>query len=223
MSKENTLKKYGVAGISDVLSCFGVPTAVASQIYADVLQKRGAEALEILLSEIRQGHFKNIDQHEAVSIVARFQRDAMEGVARTNLRLMARVINGMAEKQELTAPSFLKYASILASLSDNEIVVLGIMTTLNWETFIGPRGREKFIAAGILNYEAIQQSLLRTGLVMMQTNTAVKRNTDISSLNRIGDDEERQLSVQVTQVYTLTPLMDEILKYADFLIKDKDK
>ena len=102
-----TVKKYAIVGLADVLSHFGVPTSTAMQIYEDILAKRAAEANEILLSEIRQGHFGNIDQNEAVSIIARFQRDAMEGVAKNNLRLMARVINGMAEKTNSKLRHFL--------------------------------------------------------------------------------------------------------------------
>ncbi|GJQ60525.1 MAG: hypothetical protein D8M57_15195 [Candidatus Scalindua sp. AMX11] len=83
MSKQNRIVKYATAGLSDVLACFGIPTATASAIYNDILTKRAEEGLEILLSEIRDGNFQNLNKHDVVSICARFQRDAMEGLART--------------------------------------------------------------------------------------------------------------------------------------------
>jgi hypothetical protein len=236
MSKDNALQKYAVAGISDVLSCFGVPTAVASQIYADVLQKRGAEALEILLSEIRQGHFKNIDQNEAVSIIARFQRDAMEGVARNNLRLMARIINGMATRQALRASTFLQYANILAALTEEEIGVLGIMakhaansspglhpnTTYGFLEYVDPEAEE--LKAVFPNYAAIQQSLVRTGLVFFYVDSHTKGDFKLDGGDFSGSNPGSvEMGIHSKIHYRLTPLMGEILKYTDFLIKDKDK
>lgn len=195
MSGQSALKKYTVAGVADVLGCFGVPTGTAMQIYQDILDKRAQDAMEILLSEIRQGDFSGVDQNDAVSIIARFQRDAMEGVARNNLRLMARVINGMAKKNELKAPSFLKYANILSSLTEDEIIVLGTMIQLrHQDPRIDPNTlRGKLHRKGIQNYEFIQQALMRTGLVTFDV--AAKSTTNVNP-------------------YPLSPLLDEILEYA---------
>jgi hypothetical protein len=202
---------YAAAGALDVLSVFGIPTAVAGQLYQDVLAKRAKEGMEVLLLEVRGGNFQNIDQNEAVSIIARYQRDAMEGVAKNNLRLMARVINGMAAKNELKAPTFLKYANILASLTEDEIMVLAVMSKLQWEVFASGNGAVHFEKAGIKNYLQIQQSLLRTGLVMMQIRNLT--HSDARSIENLRDFN--QINVQSQILFTTTPLMREILKYAD--------
>lgn len=234
MSKESAIEKYTVAGISDVLACFGVPIAIASQIYSDMLQKRSSEALEILFSEVRQGHFKNIDQHEAVSIIARFQSDAMEGAARNNLHLMARVINGMATKQELKASTFLKYAPILASLTEEEITVLGIMAkyatnpelkntpSINFDkNGLEYKDPEKeALKAVIPNYAVVQQALVRTGLVFFTVNSHTGDDFKIDGGDFSGNSGSVELAINSKVDYQLTPLMGEILKYTDFLTRE---
>lgn len=196
----NSIQKYGPVALLDVLSSIGIPTATASQIYQDYLNKKVAEGVEILLSEIRQGDFSGIDKSEMISIIARYQRDAMEGVARNNLRLLARVISGMAKKNELHAPSFLKYANILSGLTEEEIVVLGTMVEVRKiDPHINPNIlRGHLSRKGIINYEHIQQALMRTGLIIFDVDA--KSTTNINP-------------------YPLSPLVDEILQYAEFLIK----
>lgn len=205
MSDENKIAKYTVSGISDVLSCFGIPSGTAINIYNEILSTRAEEAFEILMSEIRQGNFENIDQNEVVSVIARYQRDAMEGVARENLRLLARVINGMAEKHKLSAPSFLRYANILASLTEKEIRVLAVMTRFR-DADMQTLGGERHDALMEITQQAEGhlQALLRTGLVNMRMHTA------------------RDLSDR-THKYHLTKLMDEILEYIPYLMDQKEK
>lgn len=207
-----TIKKYAIPALSDVLSCFGVPTSTAMQMYEDMLAKRAEEATEILLSEVRQGRFDGVDQNEAVSIIARYQRDAMEGVVKNNLRLMARMIKGMAEKKELNAPSFSRYANILASLTDKEMRILAVMVRFDRNTrkpefplhrqaqaTFDKHFAERHWALTEVTQQAEGhlQALMRTGLVNMH-------------ISQMG---------QPTQKYELTKLMDEILQYADFTIE----
>jgi hypothetical protein len=206
MSKINPVQKYGVAGIADVLSCFGIPTAVASQLYQDILEKRNAEALEILLSEIRQGNFENIDQQDVISIVARFQRDAMEGVARNNLRLMA---------------------NVLASLSEDEITVLGIMAKYAQNPDLRDEGRKHpldiidrekdELKSSVAHYAVVQQALVRTGLVFFSVSSQYVSDEDLNEV--IPQPRQGQVAMLNPVNYFLTPLMNEILKYADFLLR----
>ncbi|MCK5374353.1 MAG: hypothetical protein KAJ40_03630 [Alphaproteobacteria bacterium] len=192
-----------------MLGRFGVPTATALQIYNDVLDKRSQIAMEILLKELRQGNFECVDQNDAVSIIARYQRNAMEGVAKNNLRLIACVINGMSEKKSLKAPTFLKYANILADLTDDEIIVLGIMAKLNWGTFIGDRGDTECRKLGINNMQSIQQALLRTGLLTMQIEITISDERENKALSIRGDELTSE------QVYLLTTLFSEIEGYIE--------
>lgn len=71
----NIAKNYGPLVLGDILSCFGIPTATVFGVYQDILDKRAKLGLEILLSEIRQGDFSNLDQDDVVSVIARYQRD----------------------------------------------------------------------------------------------------------------------------------------------------
>jgi len=198
MTSGNALSKYTVSGVADVLGCFGVPTSTAMQLYNDILGERAQGALEMLLSEVRQGRFEGVDQHEAVGVIARFQRDAMEGVAKNNLRLMARIINGMAEQQALMAPTFLRYANILASLTDDEISMLAIVAK-HKESF-----SSDFIEKAPKNFEAILQALLRTGLVEMEFSTGIGE-----SLSKWSNEP----NVTTEAHFSGTDLLDEILQY----------
>ena len=66
---------------------------------------------EVIRSEIRQGDFSNVDIDDLVGISYRLQKDAMEGVAKNNLRLLCAIISGLHEDNKLTAPNF--FTSIL--------------------------------------------------------------------------------------------------------------
>ncbi len=224
------IANYAVAGVLDVLSVFGVPTAVAGQLYQDVLAKRAKDGMEVLLLEVRGGNFQNIDQNEAVSIIARYQRDAMEGVAKNNLRLMARVINGMAAKNELKASTFLKYANILASLTEDEITVLGIMlkyaTTPHHKGMFSPDPAKHPLENSdpekdelrdtVKNYAAVQQALVRTGLVYFSVN-AEAGNDFVLDGGTFSDPNSGglQMAINSKVQYQITPLAREIYEYAD--------
>jgi hypothetical protein len=54
-------------------------------------------------------------------------RAAREGTARLNLRLLAKAIAGKLRVGSLVADEFLQYAEALASLSRDEIIVIGTM------------------------------------------------------------------------------------------------
>lgn len=201
----------GIVGgiLSDCLGIKGVPTGAASSALGKLMNKRYDTLRHIIRSEIREGNFDRVDEDVLVSICFRMIRDAEEGVARNNLRLMARIINGMAEKKELKAPNFLKYANILASLTEDEITVLGVMAQLNWRTFIGDRGAIECKGLGIENIQSVQQALLRTGLLTMQIRTQLSDERENRNLGI------RSAEPTTDQVYTLTPLFSEIEKYIE--------
>lgn len=227
MTKQYPVVKYGVAAVSDVLSLFGIPTATAMTLYQEILDKRSAEALDILMFEIRQGNFENIDQDEVVSIIARFQRDAMEGVARNNLKLMARVINGMAVEQELKSSTFYRYANIIASLSTDEMTVLGVMAK-HKDNVRGPQvapsptkdrlllsdPEEEELARAVPHYPAVQQALIRTGLIFFSVSATAGDNVamDMGDFSD-SDSGSVDLDIKSKVQFTPTPLMREILKY----------
>jgi hypothetical protein len=208
------MKDLAIGLFGDALSAKGVAvtggvTAVVSAGINKMLSKRHKLLQEIVRSEIRQGKFERVDEDELISIFFRLIRDAEEGVARNNLRLMARIINGMVEKQKLKAPSFLRYANILASLTDKEIRILSVM--IKYKEYTPPdtsllsSDDEKHQALMEVTQQAEghMQALMRTGLVNMVT--------DKIDYNR-----------ESTNNYRLTKLMDELLEYLPNIdIKDK--
>lgn len=210
------LVKISTSLISDILSCFGIPTAMAQSVYDEVMERRKKEAMEILLSEIRQGQFQNVDGHEAISVVERYLRAAVEGTAKQNLRLLAQVIRGMANNKILKAPSFIKYAGILGTLTEDEIRLLGIMIGEEESCYESCKKaiHQHFSAE---NAKRILQSLLRTGLVCFT------QGLESEYKERQPDEERDKTSDTIRWIendfwtnYELTSLMQEIVEYTKF-------
>lgn len=92
------------------------------------IEKRKEELRNVILCEIRQGDFSRVYDDDKIAICYRLMRDAIEGTTKNNLRLMARLICGLNEKNKLTAPTFQKYEKILADLEQEEIeIIAGIV------------------------------------------------------------------------------------------------
>ena len=111
----------------DMLGLVGVPTGTATQLLQSVFRRRAQAARDIFLDEMRDGE-KTMDAdevEEAVTVVYHYLRAAQEGSARANLRMMARVIDGQARRGRISADEFLPYASILTTLREAEVVLLG--------------------------------------------------------------------------------------------------
>lgn len=83
-------------------------------------------AREVLLSNIRQGDVEQMHQDQFFSMLARFARSVHEGVAKSNLVLLARLITGIgySDKEKGKAETFNQYANMLESLTWAEIVFL---------------------------------------------------------------------------------------------------
>lgn len=106
--------------MSDAASIMGCPTEIAKCF----LRNRQKELQNIIESEIKEGDFSKVDKDDLISIIIRLIDDINEGVGKNNIRLMARVIVGLNDKQELTASRFHDFNTILANLSYEEIMFL---------------------------------------------------------------------------------------------------
>lgn len=193
---------------------------------------------EVIRSEIRQGDFSNVDSDDLVGISYRLQKDAMEGVAKNNLRLLCAIISGLHEDNKLTAPNFLKFAPILEGVTENELKVIAydLWPLLNPqpphsdETSIVVRengtyiyeceahkvwrkSRESFIGSlgHSENIKTIKYALLRTGLyyIKVDTSTKVEIYDDGS-----GNNTESYSDVE----FRHSALMDELLPYIKSVI-----
>lgn len=119
-----------MAGAKDLASLLGIPAETVSEVYRQVGQRRLEAAHSRLLEELRAGQITLIDagaQDDFIAIWHRYFRAAQEGAARTNLRLMARIIAGMAGRRSLVADQFLHYADILAGLRRDELILVATL------------------------------------------------------------------------------------------------
>ncbi|MDE6481619.1 MAG: hypothetical protein K2L25_02245 [Alphaproteobacteria bacterium] len=105
-----------------------IPTigSMASNAFGMWRKKNVDVAREILLTNIRQGDVESIHKDELFSMLSRFSRSVQEGLAKSNLILMARLISGVGrvDKENGKAETFSQYASTLETLTYEEIVFL---------------------------------------------------------------------------------------------------
>lgn len=92
-----------------------------------VLGWRLEEAQEILDSELRliKRRLTRVGEvEEAAGMVLRYIRAAQEGASQINLRIMAKVIRGLAASARFKASDFLRFADAVASLTVEEACVV---------------------------------------------------------------------------------------------------
>lgn len=192
----------------DILSIIGL-TADGISVWR---AKRIKESREIYLSEVRDGVFANIDEDDIISISHRLWRAISEGMAKNNFRLLCRLIQGLGDNKKLSAPTFLRFASILDSLTDDEIYELASAI-------------KKYKPKEPVNVdEETGQALLRTGLLRMDitTHTAIEEETDYKVLMEGGSKYKTSYEETETAFY-FTGLMSELMQYVDFCINhDKE-
>jgi hypothetical protein len=105
-------------------------TGALSAPLGRVLGWRLEEAEEILDSELRQikGRLTRVGEvEEAAGMVLRYIRAAEEGASQINLRIMAKVIRGLAARSRPKAADFLRYAEAVASLTVEEICIIACL------------------------------------------------------------------------------------------------
>lgn len=123
----------------------------------DKYKKNKIELLRaIIRSEMRQGDFSNVDSDNLVGICYRLQNDVMEGVAKNNLRLLCAMIAGINEEQKLTAQTFLKFAPILETLTNDEIKIIArdVWPLLNPAPKSHDENSKKVVDGAIYYYES---------------------------------------------------------------------
>jgi hypothetical protein len=104
--------------------------AIAGRAVARYLKRCREAARDILMDELRCANISGAQaasEDDAVEVIYRYLSAAQQGAARLNLRLLAKVIVGQFEAGRLVADEFLQFAEVLASLSRDEIIVIGTM------------------------------------------------------------------------------------------------
>jgi hypothetical protein len=95
------------------------------------MKRRAKMASEILLDELSRGSalIQDVaDADEAVAMIFEYSFAAQRGAARRNLRLLAQVFVGLLKQTPpLYADEFLRWSSVLADLSCEEIILLATL------------------------------------------------------------------------------------------------
>lgn len=112
--------------VIDLITSVVPYTSTAGTLVKSWWDKKLENAREDILAEIRAGVFDNVDIDDQISIIHRLLRAISEGTARKNFRLICRLVQGLSDCKKLTAPIFLRFASVLDSLTEDEIKVISI-------------------------------------------------------------------------------------------------
>ena len=174
--------------VADIAACVEIGFAAslgaaASATFGRLMKKRADAAREILLEELSQGDVHPTDvlgEDDIVAVSYRYARASLEGTARLNLRLIAKVLSGNLQLKDFVADKFPYYASVLSSLSRDEIVILAsfyeeeesqeyLQIDENARAgFVYRKTLEKLVPLGIqdpTSFDAIATALTRTDFV----------------------------------------------------------
>lgn len=198
------------AAVNDVLSLFqlagvNVTGAVVQTAVSAYLKRRTEDARDILLQEFANARVSSLDiasEDDLGGILFRYFNAIRDNAGRLNLRLMAKVMVGQAERDQLFADDFTRYANVLSSLSRDEIVAIALLHTV-MKSVTPPSNNEevwtRLIELAVPTHfatedyvHAVITGASRSGLVVMPR--------DIFAVGS----------------YVTSPLMDEISQLADF-------
>jgi hypothetical protein len=118
--------------VTDALSLFGIPAATLKRAVRAFVDRRMQVASDVLLEEMRQGRVDSLhvaNEDDAIAIIHRYLLAARDGAGKRNLRLLAKVTVGLAQRDQLYADEFNKYADICARLTRDQIFVIGRAAT----------------------------------------------------------------------------------------------
>jgi hypothetical protein len=165
-----------MAIVEDVLHALHLPGArTLGALIEKEIKERNKQTFEMLLEEMKKGRdegvtFEENDAHDFVQMVLRLSDAAEKGTARRNLRLLAQVIVGLKRNQLFQFDNFQRWATVLETLTRDEILLLGTVYRLMkgkehpWEALKHELVPQTFKTQGDL--EAICASLMRTGLMI---------------------------------------------------------
>lgn len=178
-------------------------------------EKKKSMLREVIRSEIREGDFSRVDEDDMIAISYRLHRDSIEGVAKKNLQLLCKLIEGMNLKEELKADNFLNYANVLSTLTEDEIIVLGSMIRSEKYTNLDEyKILKKEFGYSYSKVSAIQQALMRTGLIIIEISaeTEFEKSDCLSE----GLPEPDRYNTYAEIEFKKTKLFNKLLKYMDF-------
>ncbi len=167
--------------------------------------KKAEELKDILIKEIDTGNISRVHEDSLIPTMFRVMQASMNGSARSNLRLLAQIINSLAKDEninpELFPSEFNRYASIIETLSLDEIKILAIMSLIKKtddREFTQELQNEALnkLDFSVDKTNVVCSALLRTGFVLQSGGERVLGAGKIC--------------------YNKSIIFDEIIKLADF-------
>jgi hypothetical protein len=202
--------------VADAFSLFGIPAATLKRAVRAFFDRRMRIASDVLLEEMHQGRIDSLhvaNEDDVIAVIHRYLLAARDGAAKRNLRLLAKVMVGLAQRDKLYTDEFNRLADLCARLTRDQFFVIGRVARL----FRG-LGRE----SGVLG--AVQREVQdRFVAEMVPLHFATKDHLRVVvwQLNGLG------LAQGVPWEETMfqpSPLMDELIHLADFddLLRQED-
>jgi len=147
VTHEDTLPEAVSAAIEAALIWSGLEILAPGARFATTtigryLLGRHERARDILRSQLEQAgaseqDFRDADQLAAAGV--RYMRAARDQAADENLRILAQAMIGLARRQELWASDFLKFSEIVAPLSRDELILVGLLMSEHKQFYSVPR------------------------------------------------------------------------------------
>jgi hypothetical protein len=194
--------------VTDALSLFGIPAATLKRAVRAFVDRRMQIASDVLLEEMRQGRVDSLrvaNEDDAIAIIHRYLLAARDGAAKRNLRLLAKVMVGLAQRDQLYAEEFNKHADLFARLTRDQIFVIGRLAP----HFRG-KGRDSEILAKILR-DTHDQFVAE----MVPAHFATKNHLRVVVWQLNGLGLAQGLPWEETMLQP-SPLMDEIIDLVNF-------
>jgi hypothetical protein len=135
-SKSNKpYKEIPISVLSDVFSMLGVPTNLIGSIFKNYSKRRIEESKRIFFEEMSKGKISNFDisiEDDEIAILQRYALATHQGVAKRNLRLLAKAMVGLSKRDKLYSDEFAKHAAVLESLTRDQTLLLGTI----WQFYL---------------------------------------------------------------------------------------
>jgi hypothetical protein len=215
-----TLPEIIGAFISDALGFIGISGGSVSQaLIVGYFRRRHEMARGILFEELSQANISNTQaasEDDAIAVIVRYLRAAQEGAARLNLRLLAKAIAGKRQSMPLVADEFLQYAEALATLSRDEVLVVGAMYR-HWKAHCNLIVAEREAAGPSVDpWELTLRELTGVGMTEEVVSTTASRSLRSGLLypmfGRVGHAAARHGSLS----FRVSPLLVELGTTVDF-------
>jgi hypothetical protein len=212
-----TLPSLVGAGFADIAAAIGFAGAnltgtVLGEALSRLMRARAESARSILLSDISKGLRSPKDPGEIdefVAIIYRYMRAAQEGTAHLNLMLMARVVRSQIEREGLYASEFLRYADLIASLSREEVILLGSRARIRREYDLSKQHATWSDTKHV-------NGLVEKALIPSVFATQLEMQAALAAIQRTGLIWPAAMEPAGGPIWQDTPLLDRIVALAEF-------